>query len=150
MVTIRSPFRGYNKQATASSAWLFTPDSRAQNNPSPQASNHPGPKCLALQQYIATPWVSELVSGQHKVYLLPTVTLFLQWTQPNTPKTEKSRPNPWVNPTHGQLWLAPMSTKTRRPSSRKSRRNRSIWPASWYLPRSKDLLTIYKPPVFAS
>ena len=76
--------------------------------------------------YRATPWVSELVSGQHKVYLLPTVALFLQWTQPNTPKTEKSRPNPWVNPTHGQLWLAPMSTKTRRPSSRKSRRNRSI------------------------
>ena len=35
------------------------------------------------------------------------------WTQPNPPKTEKSRPdptqsnpmqpNPWVNPTHGQL-----------------------------------------------
>jgi len=24
-------------------------------------------------------------------------------TQTNPPKTEKSRPNPWVNPTHGQL-----------------------------------------------
>jgi len=33
-------------------------------------------------------------------------------TQPNPPKIEKSRPNPtqsnpWISPTHGQLWFYP-------------------------------------------
>ena len=37
------------------------------------------------------------------------------WIQPNSPKSEKSRPNPtqpnpWVDQTHGQLWLSFFST----------------------------------------
>jgi len=43
-------------------------------------------------------------------------------TQPNPPKTEKSRPNPWVNPTHGQLWSVESVLKRK-----KGYRGKDLW-----------------------